>query len=258
VLPPVLGYVIGFALLAVLVLLLYVLWKVRAVHLKVYDVMDAVRQTQDRDLVNHFQQSQLVRILEHELDLDRPLPALRGWAASPDFLLVITRHARDRRPKIVVECSSGVSTIVLARVAQLNGQGHVYSLEHDPVFGAQTRQELHARGLAEWATVIDAPLTEHRIDGDAWPWYSLENLPVDEIDQIVIDGPPYSVGPLARYPAGPLLFGKVREDGAAFLDDADRVEETEISERWVRELSGWKMNTEYCEKGCRRFTRRGD
>ena len=73
----------------------------------------------------------------------------------------------------------------------------------------------------------------------------------------MIDGPPYSIGRLARYPAGPMLFDKLTDGGTVFLDDADRVEETEICDRWAKEFPALDMQAEFCEKGCRRFSRRG-
>ena len=107
-------------LMGVVVLLTaYTLHKVRRVHLMTYEIKA------QWDTV--YRQLEALRALDAELSLERALPPTRGWSASPDFLLLIAQHARDARPRIVVECGSGTSTVVLARCMQLNGAGHVYS-----------------------------------------------------------------------------------------------------------------------------------
>src|SRR3712207_1794767 len=75
-----------------------------------------------------FRQPEALFGLYLELGFRKSLPPTRGWAASPDILLQLTQHARETHPNVVVECGSGASTVVLARCAELNGGGHVYSL----------------------------------------------------------------------------------------------------------------------------------
>ena len=67
---------------------------------------------------------------------------------------------------------------------------------------------------------------------------------------LVIDGPPESTGPLARYPAGPALFPRLANEGVVFLDDANRYTETEILRRWKMEFPELSQSAAYCEKGC--------
>lgn len=240
-------YTTTVLLSAALLLGLYILHKVRCVHLLLHDVQDLSRQQPDR----LFRQIEALQGLYVELNLRKSLPDTRGWAASPDFLLELARHALARRPLTVVECSSGTSTLVLARCMQLNGAGKVYSLEHDPVFAAQTRRQLEQHGLEAWAEVLDAPLCTRRLDKESWPWYSTESLPaMPAIDLLVIDGPPQATRALARYPAGPLLFPRLANDGWVFLDDAARDDERAILHRWLREFPQLRQSARYCEKGC--------
>ena len=67
---------------------------------------------------------------------------------------------------------------------------------------------------------------------------------------LVIDGPPMPVGPLVRYPAGPILFPKLAPGAAVFLDDAPRDDEKRIIERWMQEFPGLQREDHPCEKGC--------
>lgn len=234
-------------LLLILAVCLYTLHKVRHMHLLAYQIENQQHAVGD----NLFQQLEALLALHRELDLQQALPPLRGWAASPDFLLQLARDARQRRPQTAVECSSGASTLVLARCMQLNGGGKVYSLEHDAEFAAKTRAELARLGLQDYAEVLDAPLRPVEFSGRSWQWYDYSGLPQDlRIDLLAIDGPPMGIGELARYPAGPALFERLAADGAVFLDDAARPQEQAVLARWRSEFPRLQQSSRYCEKGC--------
>lgn len=180
-----------------------------------------------------------------------PLPPLREWAGSPDFLLEIAKVILQKKPLTIVECSSGSSTLVAARCCQLNGSGHVYSLEHESVFAEATRNNLREAGLEGWATVIHAPLKEHELSGAKYPWYDLSELPNLAIDLLVVDGPPAALAPQSRYPAGPYLVPHLSQGGAIMLDDADRRDEREIVKRWQQQFPQLDVQTRPAEKGLR-------
>ncbi|MRX06444.1 class I SAM-dependent methyltransferase [Pseudoduganella sp. FT25W] len=228
-------------------LLLYSLYKLRNAHLLLFDMRDQARS----DNASLFRQLEALQGLYAELDLKSSLPPTRDWAASPDFLLEVARHARSARPACVVECSSGVSTLVLARCMQLNGAGSVISLEHDPHYAEKTRLQLRLHGLQDWAQVLDAPLRPHTLSGESWPWYTIAALPAElSIDLLVIDGPPQATRAQARYPAGPLLFPRLAPEARIFLDDAARSDELAIVQRWQQEFPALQLSSRVCEKGC--------
>lgn len=202
-----------------------------------------------QQLHTEFRQQEALHGLYRELKLDRSLPATRGWAASPDFLLAITRHALMRRPHTIVECGSGVSTIVLARCAQLNQQGHVHSLDHDAKFAQHTRNELHRLELSSWATVIDAPLVPVQRGSETWLWYDDRELPPDQIDLLNIDGPPPDGSTAPRYLAAKLLE-RLARGGSAFVDDSNRPAEQQALKRWRAEFPSFQETFLDCEKGC--------
>ncbi len=232
---------------AILLLCLLGLHKLRRVHLLLYESRDQSRH----DTAALFRQIEALQALYVDLDLRHGLPGTRGWAASPDFLLELARHALAERPGVVVECSSGTSTLVLARCMQLNGGGKVYSLEHEPRYAEQTRQQLRRHGLADWAEVLDAELLPQAFAGQSWPWYATAGLPTGPaIAMLVIDGPPQATAPLARYPAGPLLFPRLAPRAAVFLDDAGRPDEQAILRRWGAEFPELQQSSRPCEKGC--------
>ncbi|MFY7913423.1 MAG: class I SAM-dependent methyltransferase [Rubrivivax sp.] len=223
------------------------LHKLRRIHVISIEAMNALVNIR-AESEQVFAQIQALMSLERRLSLPRPLPPLRGWAASPDMLLRLADHVLENPLSCVLECSSGSSTLVIARCLQLRGHGHVYSLEHDPRYAQQTRERLRQYGLDEWATVLDAPLRPQAQGSD---WYSLDALPsnLPPVDLLVIDGPPVSTGPHARYAAVPRLLTRLAPDCSIWLDDAARDDEQQILKRWLSEFPEWQQEQVACEKG---------
>lgn len=242
-------------LVAILGVCLRVLHKVQHMHKMTYVLATESSETH-REVLSLYAQLQSLAALERRLSLADPLPPLRGWAGSPDFLLQVALEVGRSRPYCVLECSSGVSTLVVARSLQQVGHGHVYSLEHEPRFAEQTRSLLRQHGLTDWATVIDAPL---EVGEDGRTWYRVSALPqtVRDVALLVIDGPPASVGPLARYPALPRLRERLAPSFALLLDDAGREDECEVVRRWCSEWPALQLQQLPAEKGLVRLVRAG-
>ena len=170
--------------------------------------------------------------LRDELELPIPLPPMRGAAASPDLLLELTRIIERTRPDTILELGSGISTVVMAARCKAAGRGHVIALEHSASYADSTRAELFAQGLQAHATVIDAPLEDVTIGDRTWSWYARGPEIPDEVDLLLVDGPPASLGPLARYPALVLLQDRLAPGAVVIVDDGDRADEREMIKRW--------------------------
>lgn len=54
------------------------------------------------------------QVLEKLLGLSKALPVTDNWSAAADFLKIISNLCLERKPKVIVECSSGTSSLVLA------------------------------------------------------------------------------------------------------------------------------------------------
>jgi len=149
------------------------------------------------------------------------LPATRGWAASPDLLVVLVDLVITERPSLIVECGSGASTLWLALTMRRFGiGGRIIALDHDPVFGGRTRGLLARHDVRDLAEVRDAPLESFSLDGETYSWYAKrawEDL--TGIDLLFVDGPPATTGHQARYPALPLLSASLSPVATAVLDD---------------------------------------
>jgi predicted O-methyltransferase YrrM len=202
----------------------------------------------EKRLNNLYSQIESLLAIYQDLKPHASLPNTRGWAASPDFLNRISKIVATQRPERIVECSSGASTVVLARAAQLNSKGHVFSLEHDPFYAEKTRAELRRHSLEDYATVLDSRLMEHLIDGSIYNWYDPTGLP-EKIDLLVIDGPPGATQKMARYPAVPILNSRLNTGAIIILDDADRADERIAIERWKTRFNFDTIHETPCEKG---------
>lgn len=237
-------YLAGLAAL-VAAAALYKIWRAHQMLFRLQETAEDARA----EVSLLFGQIQAMLALERTLGLSRPLPPMRGWAGSPDFLLHVHHALRDRHPRVVLECGSGVSTIVGARTLQMIGSGHVYSLEHEPEYARKTRSLIAEHGLKDWATVLDAPLVER--EGHT-PWYDVSALDglTDPIDVVVIDGPPAAVARRSRAPALALLKPRLAKSFLLILDDADRPDEQEIVRQWMNSEPRLVLDRLPAEKGC--------
>ncbi|MCU0319488.1 MAG: class I SAM-dependent methyltransferase [Flavobacteriales bacterium] len=208
-----------------------------------------VAAVQQNTLHDYWQMEALLNVLT-TLRPERPLPYTRKWAASPDLLRHVMNVVLDERPSVVVEASSGTSTVLIAHLLKRAGAGMVIALEHDAAYAEQTRKNLRAHGLEAWAEVVHAPLVEHQLDGRTWKWYDLRDLHLPgPIDLVVIDGPPENIQSMARYPAVPLLERWFGKRTTVVLDDGGRPDETAIAERWAKEFKAAEHTYLYLEKG---------
>ena len=201
------------------------------------------------DLEGEIAQVQPLLQLEQMLETRRPLQPMRGYAIAPDFGVLLAQLVADRRPELIVETGSGVSTVILAYGLEKLGRGRVIALEHDPEYARRTREELHRHGLDAYATIVEAPLESVAIGGKTYRWYSqhaLDGLPA--IDLVVDDGPPRYIGPMLRYASLPILSRHMRPD-ALFVLDVVGDEERAILERWRRELPGFRQDVIASKKG---------
>jgi hypothetical protein len=83
------------------------------------------------------------------------------------------------------------------------------------------------------------------IDGTPFIWYSLSSLAdVNDLDVLLVDGPPGSTGALARFPAYPLLREKLAPSALILIDDVHRNDERSAVDKWI-ELGGLSELTSY-------------
>jgi predicted O-methyltransferase YrrM len=158
------------------------------------------------------------------------LPHLGSWKADVGLLELVSDHVLTHRPRTVVEFGTGASTLIVARALQLAGvEANFISIEQHEDFAQKTREWLGDYGLS--ADVRAVPLVP---SPGGWPglWYDHDILP-DQIDLMLIDGPPWSIHPFTRGAAG-TLFGRMAVGGTVMLDDGARPGERVVARRWKK------------------------
>lgn len=190
-------------------------------------------------LANDRTQSEARAYLLHLLQWpDGALPPMGGWAASADVLILVAEWILDRKPAAVVELGSGVSSLVIGRCLQLNGQGKLLSYDHDADFLAVTARRMRLAGLPYDG--VHAPLSKDN-------WYDLPSIPAN-IDLLFIDGPPMSFGEEVRAGAA-RLFPNLAPGALVVLDDAARPGERRVAKTWATQFPMLRSTFLGTEKG---------
>jgi len=164
-----------------------------------------------------------------------PLPVAGGWAISPTGVMwlvdLISRHS----PQKIVECGSGTSTLWMALALRQQGSGSIVTLEHQEAYADATRGTLARHGLSDLAEVRLADLVDIETPLGTRLWYDIGSGIDGPIDLVVVDGPPKPTGPLARYPVLPELRPFLADGAIIVVDDAQRPDEQEMCEHWLRD-----------------------
>jgi predicted O-methyltransferase YrrM len=189
-----------------------------------------------------YRQTQALIQLTQLLDFKSPIPPTRSWAASPDLLLTITEIVRKYRPGLVVELGSGVSTLVAAKA----GARKVVSIDNSDEFGGKTISLLKdhkVRGV----DVRIAPLQPY---ANGFTWYDTSMIKdLKKIDLLIIDGPPGSKNPEARYPALAEFKDKLSAKAVIIIDDVHREGERKLAEDFAKGMPNHQLVILDHEKG---------
>jgi predicted O-methyltransferase YrrM len=236
-------------LVIVIAALAYLVRSTRALHRKLNRNADRVSKELSAqtgrfktELAHVYHQFEAVEQLLPLLKLSAPLPPSRGWAASPDFLLTLAHVTKKVRPRLTVELGSGISTLVLAKT----GAKKIVSLDHSVEFGTQTREMLLSHGVRG----VDIRIHELENYRDKYQWYAKSTLKgLAKIDLLVIDGPPSSTNPDARYPALEHLVPLLSPKATVILDDVYRDEERKLADAIAKALPSHVMTILSHEKG---------
>jgi predicted O-methyltransferase YrrM len=126
----------------------------------------------------------------------------------------------------VLECGSGLSTLVLGIAARQTGR-RVWSLEHESGWAAKVRETLRQFQIDN----VEVCAARLRSFGD-YSWYDVppDQLP-NNIGFVVCDGPPGDT-PGGRFGLLPRMQSQLAPGCLVLLDDAGRPGELEVLERW--------------------------
>ncbi len=155
--------------------------------------------------------------------------ANEGWSAGHEYLGAVRRFALQANGP-VLECGSGLTTLLLGLMAQRTGNP-VWTLEHH----------------ADWAERISAVLKQRKLerielcvadlrDYGSFTWYDppLHRMPAD-FALVICDGPPGDT-PGGRSGLLPVMRDRLRPGCVILADDVQRAEDRGVLDRWAGEL----------------------
>ena len=221
----------------------------RSLHSKVSKTSAAItRDIQKLSVENKknsmiaYRQAEAFNQLTNLLDFKAAIPATRSWAASPDLLLTISEIVKKNRPGLVVELGSGISTLVAAK----SGARKIISIDNSDAWGAKTvalLKEHKVRG-------VDVRIAPLRPYANGSEWYDLDAIKdLKKIDLLIVDGPPGSKNPEARYPALQQFKEKLSPSAIVVIDDVNREGERKLAEDFAKALPNHELTILDHEKG---------
>ncbi len=237
---------------AIIILLVVIIILLIVISRQIYKNSTSIKRIEN-DTHHLFNQIESYNYIKDRLELHHGLPYTTHWSASPDFLKIICNHCLNHKPSSILECSSGLSSLVLARCCEINRKGHVTSLEHEAEYTEKSTESINRYSLQDRCSIIHSPLKQMNIMGNEYMWYTIDKLNVSTIDLLVIDGPPGFIQHESRFPAIPLLYERLADECTIILDDAARPEEKNIVKRWLATYPELEHEYIHTERGCSVF-----
>lgn len=171
----------------------------------------------------------------HRLTKDRPvLDRLmygwhnEAWSADRSYLLACIDYAISS-PGPILECRSGLSTLLIGAIAQSLGKRHL-AIEHSPAWLARVRRSLVKYSIDSVEMCL-APIRRY----SDFDWYDIPpgNMPHD-VTLVICDGPPGKTFG-GRLGLLPVMEGFLASECVILLDDAHRRAEKDVVATWRTE-----------------------
>ncbi len=200
----------------------------------------------------HYRELEALLGLYHVISPRLPLPPMRLWVLSPDSAVMIATLVQETQPDLIVELGGGTSTLISAYSLEKVGSGRVIAFDHLKQFADETTFNLKRHKLDHIAESRYAELTVHAMLGavDNYNWYDITQFDdIENINLLVVDGPPEGTTRLARYPALPILYGKLAPGALILIDDYLRADEHEMVNRWINDYHLELVERHANEKG---------
>lgn len=211
-----------------------------------------------RNLIDSLAQTVQINQFISQTSAVWPPQPLGRWPLEADTLGRLVHEVSIRRHEAVIEFGSGASTVAIGKALALaygdRAAGRHIAFEHHPDFHRLTAAALSAMGLTRVTQLLLSPLVQLARNPEPFgsqPYYDcgqalqdfLSALPADTENLLVlVDGPPGSTCPKARYPALPEVCARTRHLNVSYLlDDASRQDETEILRHWRRHLTSHQI-----------------
>ena len=174
---------------------------------------------------------------------------LSGYSMGANNLSVVNDILNTRKPTVIVELGSGISTILVAQWLKSQGRGRITSFDHQRLWAEKCSFYLAQNGLERFAEVRTAPLADAGLVAEPRYWYQLDDQidDLNDIELLIVDGPPAGeANPFGRLPALYKFHERLSKNATVFIDDGSRIGERRVVEKWIHEfpdLSGHLIGT---------------
>lgn len=153
------------------------------------------------------------------------------WSMDADAIKLLWKLLWQERPLTILECGAGVSTLLLAKYAELGAGICIVSLEQKDEEKTRIEQRLATAGIGDSSTILYVPTTpdgRYQVDASALT----EALRGRKADWLLIDGPSGPSGCRIHTLTDlcPFLISGAR----IFLDDATRDGELDALISWAQ------------------------
>ncbi|WP_170132112.1 class I SAM-dependent methyltransferase [Arenicella xantha] len=149
------------------------------------------------------------------------------WSADSRYLQACAAAALKSNSNIL-ECGSGITTLVMAAVTQ-SSSIQLLALEHVSQWAERLDSVLRDFGFTN-CKVLHVPLTNYQ----KFDWYDKRKFDNGSYSLVVCDGPPGSTKG-GRYGLLPIMHKQLQKGSTILLDDCQRADETKILEQWSSE-----------------------
>jgi len=141
-----------------------------------------------------------------------------------------------------MECGSGLTTILLAIIANKTGS-KLMSIENSPEWAKKVDRVIKKMNLKSVDLHI-TPIKEYV----KFSWYDISSLDLTKKFKLIIcDGPPAQTKG-GRYGLVPIMLDFFNENTIILMDDTHRLEERKIIESWKKLI---QFTEEYIDEGDR-------
>jgi len=153
-----------------------------------------------------------------------------SWGAKDEYLASCIEHALNSNGPIL-ECGSGLSTILVGAIAKRRGLYH-WTLEHKQTWATRVKGYLNRYNI-DSVVLHEKPLKDY----GKFLWYDppLKSMP-ESFNFVICDGPP-GITKGGRFGLVPIMSPRFHPGCIILLDDAHREQELAIARRWESELN---------------------
>lgn len=160
---------------------------------------------------------------------------LTDWATGPEFLCHISNEICINNRRNIIEFGSGVTTIVLARLAKINSINlTITTIDQSKEWQNIVKQIAVRDCVDQYIKFVLNPI-KPGVYGDITETQQRIFSEKEKFDCAIIDGPA-SGHDFTRLESMPIIKDYLCDSFAIFFHDTDRNEEKQLAEEWAKRL----------------------